>query len=405
MTLLLGHSNSIKGIPFVKGYRDKRELMITEVERWAAAKACMKSLDESRHTEQNQADFAACQLGKGTIPKDAGRFVILTTPQSVERQVLQPLTIKEIVPTPASGPGSRPKQVQRVSVLGARFARAIRDECHEEKGEKGGLTVAVLKGLNSPAIWLLSGTPFETSPGDIAAYIGVLETDKWEEHPTLRYCTSEQIWNLGRQFSKKANKHDAQLGPLIQKFKLILTTLGFIRRTVDTRWFGASIIELPPDKKVDMDCPVPGEYLDTIRPMDSDLLSELDRIQVAKQEARKAGKEHRGKLSQAGLRKLIQLRILTSFPGLVDLAPQIGGLDKLPYSWKDLVEWCKAETGCAIAKNLAMVTSRSSKFKHLCDMVREGLTDINGRPEKLLVMTKHPVTVYILQLVSSYSLS
>jgi hypothetical protein len=117
-------------------------------------------------------------------------------------------------------------------------------------------------------------------------------------HPqALDFYTSKNIQRLGRQFSKQANKADADLTPLNQEFKLILSTLGFIRRTVNSRWFGHTIIELPPNNRMDVPCPIPESYLATIRPMDSALSTELDGIGAARAE----GQENRFRLPAAGI--------------------------------------------------------------------------------------------------------
>lgn len=94
-----------------------------------------------------------------------------------------------------------------------------------------------------------------TSPSDIASYISLLESPQCAQHPAQQFCTSEQIKQLGRQFSRQANKADAQLRPLIKEFKLILTALRFIRRTVESRWFHHAIIKLPPDERIGVPCP------------------------------------------------------------------------------------------------------------------------------------------------------
>jgi hypothetical protein len=139
--------------------------------------------------------------------------------------------------------------------------------------------------------------PFETSPSDIAFYMSLLEKSQRVHPQALDFYTSKNIQRLGRQFSKQANKADAELGPLNQEFKLILSALGFIRRTVNLRWFGHAIIELPPNNRMDVPCPIRESYLATIRPMDSVLSTELDRIGAARAE----GQENRFRLSAAGI--------------------------------------------------------------------------------------------------------
>ncbi|GFF81954.1 hypothetical protein IFM53868_03311 [Aspergillus udagawae] len=108
-------------------------------------------------------------------------------------------------PKPAAGSGPR------ISVNGARFARAFRDECHEEKGE--GTTVKVfdcLRQKTMPDFWMLSGTPFETSPSDVAFYMGLLEKSRRAQHQAQHFCTSEKIKQLGQRFSDDGNLGSGQ---------------------------------------------------------------------------------------------------------------------------------------------------------------------------------------------------
>jgi hypothetical protein len=92
------------------------------------------------------------------------------------------------------------------------------------------------------------------------------------------------------------------------------------------------MIELPPDKRMDVKCPIPASYLDTIRPMDSAVSSELDRIRAAAQQAQADGWE---KMILTLCRRRTQAwaaRILASLPGLLDLADQLGGIKNLAFS-------------------------------------------------------------------------
>ncbi|KAF7131123.1 hypothetical protein CNMCM5793_004110 [Aspergillus hiratsukae] len=63
---------------------------------------------------------------------------------------------------------------------------------------------------------------------------------------------------------------------LNREFKLILITLGFIRRTVDSRWHEETIIKLPPNRKINVECQIPEQCHKRLNEMDSDISSELD---------------------------------------------------------------------------------------------------------------------------------
>ncbi|GIC85402.1 uncharacterized protein Aud_001233 [Aspergillus udagawae] len=178
MTLLLGHGPAIQGVKTVKGFEGKGSLMVAEAEQW---------LHAWYHSQ------------------DADRFEILSAPRSVSSHVLETLTLYGKAPKPAAGSGPR------ISVNGARFARAFRDECHEEKGD--GTTVKVfdyLRQKTMPDFWMLSGTPFETSPSDVAFYMGLLEKSRRAQHQAQHFCTSEKIKQLGQRFSDDGNLGSGQ---------------------------------------------------------------------------------------------------------------------------------------------------------------------------------------------------
>jgi hypothetical protein len=127
--------------------------------------------------------------------------VVLSTPKSVSGHVKDALSLFSKAPVPATGIGSR-SSGKEVSVEAARFAQTFQDECHDEKGE--GKTFHIFDHLSKramPAIRMLSGTPFETSPSDIAFYMSLLEKSQRVQHQALDFCTSTNAQQLGRQFS------------------------------------------------------------------------------------------------------------------------------------------------------------------------------------------------------------
>jgi hypothetical protein len=78
--------------------------MMAGIEWWVRARACMASTDKSLHTEEMQAVAHASTCDKGTIPKDADRFVILSAPRSVSGHVLEPLTVSRTAAVPTNWP-------------------------------------------------------------------------------------------------------------------------------------------------------------------------------------------------------------------------------------------------------------------------------------------------------------
>lgn len=92
-----------------------------------------------------------------------GCLIVLTIPQSYVEDALE---CSERVETPSGLGGTR-------SVGGSLWGRAFRDECHQEKNEAR--TYEILRSLRGGTrLWVLSGTPFEISPADLARYVECL---------------------------------------------------------------------------------------------------------------------------------------------------------------------------------------------------------------------------------------
>lgn len=94
-----------------------------------------------------------------------------------------------------------------------------------------------------------------------------------------------------------------------------------------------------------------------------------------------------------------------SFPGLINLADQLGDIKEIAFTQQDLTRlgWDSMPDECLISKYLDMVLDGSSKFEYLRGMINERCTDYWGRLEKFLIITKQPVMVFILSVVSLYS--
>ncbi|KAF7128806.1 hypothetical protein CNMCM5793_003715 [Aspergillus hiratsukae] len=107
MHLLIGHRTEVNGRETVQEFERKDWLTIKEAQQWLDARADMESLDASLHKETTRKLREASFQEPGTIPEDADRFVILSSPRSVELHVLKPLTLSRRAPVPKKGAGSR----------------------------------------------------------------------------------------------------------------------------------------------------------------------------------------------------------------------------------------------------------------------------------------------------------
>lgn len=368
------------------------------------------------------------------------RIIVLTTPGSFESQVFSKVMrvrytlVKEkynrMVQKPEPIPG-----------IHCSWSFLFVDELHLCKSEASYFHSSIMKSKihGNPWMWPMSGTPFESGPGDMISYIRLLEAQwgkldqagltedvrkahKLSSVNSLK-ATQEQFDILQRKTLRAAKSNqDADLNGqdkrdldnAIARFKAQLRHI-MIRRTADSHGLdGKTLVPLPSmtyNERVEPPISaVDQEYLNNY----------LDNVQMklrlgfAKAKAQWENNRSRGPEpawpKHAFEQLQYQARPVCSFPDLGRLKdeghfPSGWNLDELKYNgWFD-----KASQDSPIKNNIQRLHDSSAKLKYIDSVIKdmhemqikafEDGFDEEGNPpkkEKLVILTAFPINALII---------
>lgn len=334
------------------------------------------------------------------------RYMVITTPLSFESKV-HPHT-------------DRPKPDTRRNFydddrIDARlkWGAIIRDEFHSEKGFASS-SIRVFRQLtlrqNESLLttWLLSGTMFDKGPIDLLHWMNVLETEEWAKHPLLKEATEEPYKGLSNQVQKLVNKpspllqsEKKEMEDLATKFSSILEQLA-ICRAAESTWFGKPVIKLPPHTHHDVVCNIPEDYRSYFNKYEENVVHDTKLKYWKSLEAwKRKTSDPKPEMSVKTFFKQSRiLRIAAIFPAILPLAQQLE-LQLTDDEFKKN-KWNSNSNPAPYFKILDKLIQSSSKCKVVERVLGEmaNSTDFEGREEKLVIITYHPVVLRILAKVS-----
>lgn len=236
--LLIGHSIAIRGFQKVESYRPRKDLQHVKAQQWADAAAqnagCLGAISKTEMAPDLPAQYCKAFEEYMTEQPDGsvnqGRFVVLTTPGSFSNHVLNPLRARSQIPY-RTRKGAR-SRATHMNVGGVVFARVFRDEAHEERNESK--TVQLFRSLTPDyqPKWMVTGTPFEKSPADIASYVRTIELEEWQNDDHLAECRTNNLQRLGNEWKRLCEQQqpqDSAFKEITDRFSRILNTLGFMQ--------------------------------------------------------------------------------------------------------------------------------------------------------------------------------
>lgn len=340
------------------------------------------------------------QWENGQAREGQERFVVVTTSQSYDNHV------KAILQTDITPPKAKRarKEPQKVFQLRVAWGRAIRDEFHLEKNMAAATPTLFRSLKGDPYRWMMSGTPFETSPADLAGYLASLESPQWQNDPKLVNCTAAKVMELGRRFASLIKSGDTGSFPAIAKeFREGVLEQIMIRRLTTDKWFNHPIVNLPPMDEKDLYCESNKRYSHRLHDMEREVRNQVIReLERKRQEWIQKGKQ--GNEPRVNSRMYFtyasRLRLVASFPALSELL-ESGEVD---LTGKQLVHkgWVYSETS-PYHKHLDELIRSSGKISLIEEILDEQCLDYMGRPAKLLIMSSFPVACFILYLVSVFT--
>jgi hypothetical protein len=343
-----------------------------------------------------------------------GGLIVLTTPQSYESKVsnltqveTQEARVQEEIATKTNRVTKEKETYIRKTPIPAKrgpgmvWGHIVVDESQDEKLATSRLNTilhrhvfAALKYYDittRPKLIYVSGTPCQRGPTDMKVQLGYLETAEWKDDATFRHFTSSEIDRMIVTY-KSLEKPDSKVSNTIRErfyfdFGVLLVNF-MICRTCETDWFGKELVTLPPKHARRVEVNVKPEWKDAID-------------KFTKQEIEDLRKEYRlGKrlTAKTFVDKSRKLRICISFPALIPMF-LAGDVD---LTWKEVTSngWHKNPETSPYWKNLNAIAASSAKIDelvHLKDNIMG--KDVDGNPEKLVIMTFAPIESFILSLV------
>ena len=363
------------------------------------------------------------------------RLVVLTAPQSYFRRVHGQLeyvveTEEEVPNNSRSKTAPKTKTVtHKKAVPDFAFGHVYRDEFHGDKSDHS--TTPVLVGelrkwwshyantqswkrkdqAGLPAVWLMSGTPYERGPSDLQWYLKRMELEHWKNVAEFKPCTFDAMKLLGALFNKIVREEPEKQNPdevrdCTQRFKLMLTKL-MIRRKSETDWFGKPLVKLPPTSYQQCEVPFPAEHKAAYGAIEKKAKTKaIDAWERRYQIWR------RNQIGPAPILKeatyfsyAYQLRVCASFPALVELADEF----RLDLTGKEILfrGWYQNPKESIYYKHLDRLTLGAPKIHKIEEIWRSWPAEERCDPEgnrimrdpKGLIASIGPVGAFITYLV------
>lgn len=256
---------------------------------------------------------------------------------------------------------------------------------------------------SAPSTWLLSGTPFERGPADVAHWLNALVVENWENNETLSLALPEKFKEFSNRVTTILNKlsnrtvhEDRFLESAASKFGSIMSRL-MIRRVTESLWFDQPIVELPPNRHSDVRLSLDAKHINGIQALEKQVLAEAkDSYHKQLLSWRRGGCKGNAPAlrPQQFLQRAHQVRQLTVFPGLCELM----GAHNLRLTENEMNSNSAYIYDTIDMNSLARLSPKIKWLGQLLEKMR-GSLDCHNRPEKLLILSSFPVTVQLINKV------
>ncbi|KUJ17565.1 uncharacterized protein LY89DRAFT_56935 [Mollisia scopiformis] len=283
------------------------------------------------------------------------------------------------------------------------WGRAIIDEHHFAFNHDTNAVKMIRLLSGEPHTWMLSGTPFESTPANLDGWIEVLRRRKNQNgkpnqttwaNTSFHHARKKELADISAEYVFAVNNSGKERTPggqdaMVLRLAEILRAL-MIRRTTDSLWFDQKMVLLKwnnhhkvmanPNSAFDT-------YEKTLRAQSLSLL---------KKGEKRAAKKPTGMALQNSSR---MLRIAATFPAISRIIVQ----EKPDFTMtqKDILPaWYKDSRGSSYATYLDELYQSSDKITRLAKIlttVRNG-KDYLKRPEKIIVLSTIPAVAFIISL-------
>ncbi len=345
-------------------------------------------------------------ISDGEVPTGGHKFVVLTTVQSYEGQVLK--VSVPLVKNPAHD-----------NIL---WGCVFRDESHIDINITN-TQFRIIKKLNrgleeysAPWIFFMTGTPLTMMLKAFRSWVLTLrdlvaETNNWNQHGVLKFVDDRWFESVETSFLKLkklefgSEEYKIAASELAQMTNPFLKTV-MIRHSASTKINGQLLVELPPQEFRDIHCPIlQGQERGLDLNEESMKKSLRARYQKRLERWKKAGSDPQKKPPMLSLKEILDAsknqRILTNVPGLRALQQDVG----LALTWREIkyMGWSKNPKASPYYTAIDTLCQSSSKLGKLQEIQAKLATEkhgVDGQQEGLVIMAENPVMVFIIQCVS-----
>lgn len=277
---------------------------------------------------------------------------------------------------------------ERNKVIASRDWRAlVRDESHLDKRAESGtvnLFSQLLPSHGSPAIWLLSGTPYDRGPIDIRAWFGVLEGEGWQADKVLSLAANKKFHVLANRVHNNLSRGRGPSSDEWEELRADARTLSqileriMIRWESETTWFGKQLVDLPPNEHRDISCPLDDGYMRELQRHEERVTKDVWRAyerQMQNWHMNPRGQAPKFKPSSFFQRSR-KIRMVAIFPGLLDLMRH----HDLELTKDEIAEAKSDKKQSVYHQNINMLVNSSRKCQWIKQLLwtMEGSTDHAG---------------------------
>lgn len=303
------------------------------------------------------------------------------------------------------------------------FGIAMIDEAHEE-GFKGKGRAAILTNLptgNSnvtPFIWGYTGTPISQTPRGIEGVLYAIEKHSkadWTMDPVLGQFEWKQLDAICKRYDaqiKSNRRDDAAVTKILADFEPFMTNF-IIRRTSSTDWFGHTLMKLKTHIHQDIRLKSNPETSAAIAAFEAEFEADRAAMLLKLQEDWDNFPEKRRSDVRPTLlwfntmvRENWRSRLLADFPGLLRIAKTPNEENRLTLDESEAITFFRStdqkEKATPYGRFLKHIVETSPKCLWLYEFITElnKKKDIEGKEEKLVILTAFPQVAFILRLVS-----
>jgi hypothetical protein len=279
------------------------------------------------------------------------------------------------------------------------------------------ITPAKLTGMQKswmPYVWGISGTPWTVDFRSLEGIITCIEQPWWGATNNLKRCTVNSVTKIGKttkslaRRSEKVDQMDdaerrhlaADVADNGREMKAVLDQLEIRRTSMSRNMAGEAMVQLPPHEVRRCFCDNTEEQQRALDDLETTLLKDMEQSYLkAKQAAEAKGQPVPPANWDNYFARAGKLKAATVIPELLPLAHE----HHLQLTSAELKDqgWTKHPDGSIYATHLDRLTSNTPKLQLLAnDIVRRLGTDVEGRPEKLIVYASASVVCLIVYLVS-----